>query len=119
MPRVDGACGWSALLLYAGVPVHGDRLWANRDGQPRAPAVTDSLGLLATPVVSVVLATRWLGEPLHAVLVSAIVLILGGVALGMSRPLRAVSGLRFGRRRGRLRSFSDRWQSRSSERLGE
>jgi drug/metabolite transporter (DMT)-like permease len=46
------------------------------------PAVTTSLGLLATPVVSVVIATLWLGEPVTLSLVSAIVLILGGVALG-------------------------------------
>jgi drug/metabolite transporter (DMT)-like permease len=46
------------------------------------PAVTTSLGLLATPVVSTVIATFWLGEPVTLTLVTAIVLILGGVALG-------------------------------------
>jgi drug/metabolite transporter (DMT)-like permease len=46
------------------------------------PAVTTSLGLLATPVVSVVIATVWLGESRTASLVVAIVLILGGVAIG-------------------------------------
>jgi len=46
------------------------------------PAVTTSLCLLATPVVSVLIATFWLGETLTASLAIAIVLILGGVAIG-------------------------------------
>jgi drug/metabolite transporter (DMT)-like permease len=46
------------------------------------PAVTTSLGLLATPVLSVTVATLWLREPVTLSLVAAIVLILGGVALG-------------------------------------
>jgi EamA domain-containing membrane protein RarD len=48
----------------------------------KLPAVTTSLGLLATPVVSVVIATLWLGETLSPSLVVAIVLILGGVTIG-------------------------------------
>ena len=46
------------------------------------PAVVTALGLLATPVVGVVAATVWLGEPLTLSLVAAIALILGGIALG-------------------------------------
>ena len=46
------------------------------------PAVTTSLGLLATPVVSTAVATLWLGEPLTLSLLTAMVLILGGIALG-------------------------------------
>jgi drug/metabolite transporter (DMT)-like permease len=46
------------------------------------PAVTTSLGLLATPVVSIVVATLWLGEAPTATLIVAVVLILGGVAIG-------------------------------------
>jgi drug/metabolite transporter (DMT)-like permease len=48
----------------------------------RLPAVTISLGLLATPVVSVVLATLWLGERPGASLLVGVLLIVGGVALG-------------------------------------
>jgi drug/metabolite transporter (DMT)-like permease len=48
----------------------------------RLPAVTTSLGLLATPVISVVLATLWLGERPGVSLLIAVVMILGGVALG-------------------------------------
>jgi drug/metabolite transporter (DMT)-like permease len=48
------------------------------------PAVTTSLGLLATPVLSIVVAALWLGEAITLSLVAAVVLILGGVALGVT-----------------------------------
>ena len=51
----------------------------------KLPAVTTSLGLLGTPVISTVIATLWLGEAITLSLVAAIVLILGGVALGTTR----------------------------------
>ena len=56
--------------------------WATATASRNLPAVTTSLGLLATPVVSVITATVWLGEPLTLTLVVAIVLVLGGVAIG-------------------------------------
>jgi drug/metabolite transporter (DMT)-like permease len=46
------------------------------------PAVTTSLGLLATPVLSVVVAALWLGEAITLSLIAAVALILGVVALG-------------------------------------
>jgi drug/metabolite transporter (DMT)-like permease len=71
-----------ALLLYAGIPGTAVAYWATALASRNLPAVTTSLGLLATPVLSVVVATLWLGEPLTLALVAAIVLILGGVAIG-------------------------------------
>lgn len=71
-----------ALLLYAGVPGTALAYWATAVASRNLPAVTTALGLLTTPVVSVVVATVWLGEPLTLSLVAAIVLILGGIALG-------------------------------------
>jgi drug/metabolite transporter (DMT)-like permease len=85
---VDGvpSVTWSrrlvALLLYAGIPGTAVAYWATALASRNLPAVTTSLGLLATPVLSVVVATLWLGEPLTLALVVAIVLILGGVAVG-------------------------------------
>ena len=85
---LDGAPAptWSgrlvALLLYAGIPGTAVAYWATALASRNLPAVTTALGLLATPVLSVVVATLWLGEPLTAALVVAIVLILGGVAIG-------------------------------------
>ena len=82
VPRVAWSGRLVALLLYAGVPGTAIAYWAAAMASRALPAVTTSLGLLATPVVSVVLATLWLGEPLTLSLLAAIVLILGGVALG-------------------------------------
>jgi drug/metabolite transporter (DMT)-like permease len=87
---VDGAPAptWSgrlvALLLYAGIPGTAVAYWATALASRNLPAGTTALGLLATPVLSVVVATLWLGEPLTAALVIAVVLILGGVAIGAS-----------------------------------
>jgi drug/metabolite transporter (DMT)-like permease len=88
---VDGApaARWTAalvaLLLYAGVPGTAVAYWATAMASRALPAVTTSLGLLATPVVSVVVATLWLREPITLSLLAAIALILGGVALGTTR----------------------------------
>jgi len=85
---LDGAPAppWSgrlvALLLYAGIPGTAVAYWATALASRNLPAVTTALGLLATPVLSVVVATLWLGEPPTVALVVAIVLILGGVAIG-------------------------------------
>ena len=56
----------------------GRRRWPAATSRPSPPRSACS----ATPVLSVVVATLWLGEPLTLVLVGAIVLILGGVAVG-------------------------------------
>jgi drug/metabolite transporter (DMT)-like permease len=56
--------------------------WAVATASRLLPAVTTSLALLATPVVSVITAAFWLGEPVSLSLVVAIVLVLGGVAIG-------------------------------------
>jgi drug/metabolite transporter (DMT)-like permease len=71
-----------ALLLYAGIPGTAVAYWATAAASRALPAVTTALGLLITPVLSTVIATLWLGEPITLSLVVAIVLILGGVALG-------------------------------------
>ena len=72
----------AAMLFYAGVPGTALAYWASATAGRALPAVTTSLGLLATPVVSVIVATLWLGEGLTLSLLAAIVLILGGVAIG-------------------------------------
>lgn len=85
-----GEVTWTAplvlLVLYAGIPGSALAYWAVAMASRTLPAVTTSLGLLATPVVSVMAATVFLGEPLTPTLVVAVVLILGGVALGTAEP---------------------------------
>lgn len=70
------------LVLYGGLPGTGLPYWSVAMAGRRLPAFTVSLGLLATPVISVIISTLWLREPLTASLVVAIVLILGGIAIG-------------------------------------
>jgi drug/metabolite transporter (DMT)-like permease len=82
MPRVAWSGRLAVMLLYAGVPGTAIAYWATAMASRALPAVTTSLGLLATPVVSVIIATLWLGEPLTSSLLAAIVLVLGGVAVG-------------------------------------
>lgn len=75
----------AAMLLYAGLPGTALAYWAIAMAGRSLPAVTTSLGLLATPVISIVVATLWLGERPSASLLVAVALILGGVALGARR----------------------------------
>ena len=72
----------AALFAYAGLPGSALAYWASAMAGLRLPAATISLGLLATPVLSVALATLWLGERPGASLLVGVALILGGVALG-------------------------------------
>jgi drug/metabolite transporter (DMT)-like permease len=81
-PRPECNAPFLALLLYAGIPGTAVAYWATAAASRALPAVTTSLGLLATPVVSTLIATLWLGEPVTPTLVAAIILVLGGVALG-------------------------------------
>ena len=81
-PRVAWNAPLALLLLYAAIPGTALAYWAVAMASRDLPAVTTSLGLLATPVVGVVVATVWLREPLTHSLIVAIVLVLGGVAIG-------------------------------------
>lgn len=81
-PQADWGPSFILLLLYLGIAGTAVAYWAVATASRLLPAVTTSLGLLATPVVSAITATLWLGEPLTVSLVVAIVLVLGGVAIG-------------------------------------
>jgi drug/metabolite transporter (DMT)-like permease len=82
VPDVDWRPSFVALLLYLGIVGTAVAYWAVATASRLLPAVTTSLALLATPVVSVITAAFWLGEPVSLSLVVAIVLVLGGVAIG-------------------------------------
>ena len=68
--------------LYAGVPGTALAYSATAVASRNLPAVATALGLLTTPVVSVAVATLWLGKPLTLSLLAAIALIFGGIAIG-------------------------------------
>jgi drug/metabolite transporter (DMT)-like permease len=96
-PAVPWDARLAALMLYSAVPGTALAYWAIATASRNLPAVTTSLGLLATPVVSMVIATVWLGEAITASLVIAVLLVLGGVAIGSTgdaqRPLSPDDGL--------------------------
>jgi drug/metabolite transporter (DMT)-like permease len=85
-PPVEWSARLVALLLYSGVVGMGIAYWAVATAGRLLPAVTTSVGLLATPVVSIVLATVWLGEGVTPSLIAAVALILGGVAYSVTSP---------------------------------
>jgi drug/metabolite transporter (DMT)-like permease len=85
---IDGApqANWSLELggafLYAGIFGTALAHWAMVMVNRSLPAVTTSLGLLATPVVGVATSAIWLGEPVGNSLIFAMAMILGGIAIG-------------------------------------
>ena len=77
---------WNAqvvlLFLYGGVFGVALAYWAMAMVNRSLPAVTTSLGVLATPVVGVLSSIVFLNEAIDLTLAAAMVLILGGIALG-------------------------------------
>ena len=88
VPDVTWTPTLAALVLYGGIPGTALPYWAIAMAARRLPAFTISLGLLATPVFSVMVSTLWLGEPLTASLVAALALILSGIAIGATEDAR-------------------------------
>lgn len=82
LPAVTWDTQLVLLMLYSGIPGTALAYWAIAMASRNLPAVTTSLGLLGTPVLSLIIATIWLGETVTTSLVVAVLLILGGVALG-------------------------------------
>jgi drug/metabolite transporter (DMT)-like permease len=70
------------LFLYGGVFGVALAYWAMAMVNRSLPAMTTSLGVLATPVVGVLSAVFVLGEPFSPGLAIALAMILGGIALG-------------------------------------
>jgi drug/metabolite transporter (DMT)-like permease len=82
MPRVIWTPALSGAFLYAGICGTALAHWAMVMVNRSLPAVTTSLGLLATPVVGVATSAIWLGEPINVSLIAAMVMILGGIGIG-------------------------------------
>jgi drug/metabolite transporter (DMT)-like permease len=87
--RLDAPLAW--MLLYAGVPGTALAYWAVAMASRHLPAITTSLGLLATPVVSILVAALWLQEVPTADVLGAMGLILGGIAIGATGQSRGES----------------------------
>jgi drug/metabolite transporter (DMT)-like permease len=81
----------AGMLLYAGVPGTALAYWAAAMASRYLPAITTSLGLLATPVVSIAVAAVWLQELPTADVLAAMGLILSGIAIGATAGTRGES----------------------------
>jgi drug/metabolite transporter (DMT)-like permease len=77
----------AALFAYGGVFGVALAYWAMAMVNRSIPAVTTSLGILATPIVGIFASIAALGEPFSPILLVALALIIGGIALGtLARP---------------------------------
>lgn len=81
-PRIAWTPGLVAGFLYAGVLGSALAYWAMTMVNRSLPAVTTSLGILATPVVGIATSLVFLGEGFDGTLVLAMAMILGGIAVG-------------------------------------
>ena len=81
-PRIAWNTEIVLLFAYGGVFGVAIAYWAMAMVNRSLPAVTTSLGVLATPVVGVLSAIVVLDEPLSLALLAAMALIIGGIALG-------------------------------------
>ncbi len=88
IPDVRWSTELILLLLYGGIVGIAVPYWATVTVNRSLPATTTSLGLLGVPVVGVLCSAAALGEPLTAVLVVAMALIIGGIAVGTAAPSR-------------------------------
>jgi drug/metabolite transporter (DMT)-like permease len=94
VPRISWTPRLFALLLFSGVVCTALAHWAMSMVNRSLPAVTTSLGLLATPVLGIVSGATFLGEAFEPSLFAALALIVGGIAIGIvgdPRPQRASS----------------------------
>ncbi len=82
------------VLLFAFASVIGVALayWAMATVNRSLPAVTTSLGVLATPVVGTLCSALVLGESIGLTLIAAMALILSGIAVGTTAPTPTSSG---------------------------
>lgn len=82
VPRIIWSPALAGAFLYAGIVGTALAHWAMVTVNRSLPAVTTSLGLLATPVIGVATSAIFLGEPIDTSLICAIAMILGGIAIG-------------------------------------
>jgi drug/metabolite transporter (DMT)-like permease len=87
VPHIEWNARLVVLLLYGGAVGIALPYWAMQTVNRGLPAITTALGLLAVPIVGVACSSIALGEPLTFALLAATVLIIGGIAIGLSDPI--------------------------------
>lgn len=81
-PQIDWNPKIAAAFVYAGIFGTALAYWAMAMVNRSLPAVTTSLGILATPVIGVISSAIVFGEPVSLSLLAAMALILAGIAVG-------------------------------------
>jgi drug/metabolite transporter (DMT)-like permease len=89
MPHIDWDTKLVLLFLYGGVCGVALAYWAMAMVNRSLPAVTTSLGILATPVVGIFSSMIALDEPFSPTLLVALALIIGGIALSGTWKIRS------------------------------
>ena len=84
IPHIDWTPRLAGLLLFSGVVCTALAYWAMSVANRNLPAVTTSLGLLATPALGILSGIVMLGEPLEPSLLVALALLIGGIAIGIA-----------------------------------
>ncbi len=93
VPHIEWNAKVALLFAYAGVVGVALAYWAMAMVNRSLPAVTVSLGVLATPVVGVLSSAVVLDEPLSLSLLVAMALIIGGIAVGTTAGTAAGRGV--------------------------
>jgi drug/metabolite transporter (DMT)-like permease len=82
LPAVSLSAAAVLALLYNGTIGTALGFWAMTVVNKELPATVASLGLLATPVIGLLLSAMILGEPTDTILITSSLLILIGIAVG-------------------------------------
>ena len=82
VPHIAWTPRLAGLLLFSGIVSTALAHWAMSMVNRSLPAVTTSLGLLATPVLGIASASVVLGERIEPSVFLAMALIIGGILLG-------------------------------------
>jgi len=83
LPHIAWTPQLVALILFSGTISTALAHWAMLMVNRSLPAVTTSLGLLATPAIGILSGIAFLGEAFEPSLLAALVLIVGGIATGI------------------------------------
>jgi drug/metabolite transporter (DMT)-like permease len=85
-PHIEWTPNLIWLLLYSALPGTALAFWASAVASQNLPAVTTSLGLLAAPVIGIIASAITLGEAPTPTLIAAVIMIIGGIAIGTVAP---------------------------------
>lgn len=91
IPHIHWTPQLIGLLLFSGIICTALAYWAMSVVNRSLPAVTTSLGLLATPALGILSGIVILGEPLEPSLLLALALLAGGIAIGIADEKRKVT----------------------------